>query len=129
MDNDFNGFSAATYEPQPSHLSNGNIVTGAEAEAEGELVLRDNEGRVIFDHSTLPPDALVRVNDKNCVRTAGLEYFSRHTKTSKVWDHGFQVLELGTKKQYWVCTKCKLTHLPQTPVFLSPTSFLLTTFI
>lgn len=110
MDNEFNVISAATYEPQPSHLSNGNIA--AEAEGEGELVLRDNEGRVILDHSTPPLDAFVQVNDKNCVRTAGLEYFSRHTKTSKVWDHGFQVLELGTTTQFWVCTKCKLLPKP-----------------
>ena len=124
MDHEFNGFSAATFES--SHLPN--VDLAAEAEGEGELVVRDHEGRVLLDLSTLPPNALVRVNDKNCVRTAGLEYFSRHnTKFSKVWDHGFQVLELRTKKLFWVCTKCKLFPKPlssyrRPPYYLLPSS-------
>ena len=100
MDNDLNQLAVATHPaPFPSNDS-----TKAEP---GGFQLRDVEGRPIFDHASLPPDAFVKVGGKTYIKTASLDCFSKGKKSSKIWDYGFEVVAMSTRERYWVCTKCK----------------------
>ena len=61
---------------------------------------------ITVELSTISPESIISTNGKTFVKTVDLAYFSRLKKYSKVWDHGTQLLEVQSKKKYWLCDNC-----------------------
>lgn len=60
--------------------------------------------------STISPESIILTHGKTFVKTADLAYFSRLKKQSKVWSHGTQLLEVQSKKKYWLYDYCMFFH-------------------
>lgn len=58
--------------------------------------------------STISSENIVSTHGKTFVKTADLAYFSRLKKHSKVWDNGTQLIEVQSRKKYWMCNNYKL---------------------
>lgn len=94
-------FSESTLAPSPS----------AESPAPTPSLVSAHEGgyrhfNIQEQLSTISPESIVVTHGKTFVKTADLAHFSRLKKHSKVWDHGTQLLEVQSKKKYWLCNHC-----------------------
>lgn len=63
----------------------------------------------VDDFSELQPSDYIYVDGKTCVRSALLNKYAKISKSSKIWEYGFEVIDVETLFRYWLCTECHTT--------------------
>ena len=66
----------------------------------------DPQGVPYRDLALVPPEFHLRSHGKILLKTEGLAGFEKKKKTSKTWDHGFEVIDIRTRKKFWLCQAC-----------------------
>ena len=54
-----------------------------------------------------PPTSIFTVKRQQYVKIADLASFAKNKKSSKVWEYGFEAIEINFYKHYWFCQKFK----------------------
>ena len=80
-----------------------------------------NEGGYVHEHplkkltielNTISSESRVITHGKSYVFTKDLGYFAKLKKTFKIWKYDLEVIEVATRKKFWLCTHCEtLYHL------------------
>lgn len=50
--------------------------------------------------------SIFTVSGQQYVKIADLAAYPKYPKSSKVWDHGFEAIDLNSHSRYWFCRYC-----------------------
>ena len=73
---------------------------------EGGYVHEHPQGQLAVEMDAISPEARIATHGKSCICTKDLAYFAKIKKSSKIWEHGVGVLEVGTWEEIWLRRCC-----------------------
>lgn len=56
--------------------------------------------------ANVSPQSIFIVKGRQYVKIADLASYPKYPKSSKVWDHGFEAIDLNAHTRYWFCQYC-----------------------
>ena len=56
--------------------------------------------------ATVSAQSIFTVRGRQYVKIADLASYPKYPKSSKVWDHGFEAIDLDSHTRYWFCQYC-----------------------
>lgn len=56
--------------------------------------------------ATVSAQSIFTVRGQEYVKTADIASYPKYPKSSKVWDHGFEAIDLNSHTRYWFCQYC-----------------------
>ena len=56
--------------------------------------------------ATVSAQSIFTVKGRKYVKIADLASYPKYPKSSKVWDHGFEAIDLNAYTRYWFCQYC-----------------------
>lgn len=56
--------------------------------------------------ATVSAQCIFTVKGRQYVKIADLASYPKYPKSSKVWDHGFEAIDLNAHTRYWFCQYC-----------------------
>ena len=69
---------------------------------EGEYVHGNPQKKLIVELNTISSESRVSTHKKSYIYIKNLTYFSKIKKTSKIWNHDEEIIEIDTLKKFWL---------------------------
>lgn len=59
--------------------------------------------------ATVSAQNIFTVSGQQYVKITDLALYPKYPKSSKIWDHGFEAIDLNSHARYWFCRYCMCT--------------------